>query len=140
VSGTGTLRAGVNLAPLSCRQGPPGLAWGPVHCGGDHRSRTGRLAIPMPVVSWSKGPGPTGIRPKLVGTSNCAWKSSPQQSRPVAERPKSGSVNDIASSWPKAKMPIKSWSPWPGNECLYESHCQAHCCDIPRCTPSPAPP
>ena len=51
----------------------------------------------MPVVPWSKGPGPTGIRPRSVGTCNCAWKSSPQRSRPSVGRPRSGCANGIAS-------------------------------------------
>ena len=63
----------------------------------------------------SKVPGPTGIQPKSAGTSHCAWSSSPQRFRPSAGRPRAGSAHASASSGPKANMPIRSSSPWPGN-------------------------
>ena len=73
----------------------------------------------------SKERGHTGIRPKSVGTCTCAWKSSRQRSRPAAGRPRSASAHGIASSWPKAKMPIRSSSPLPENE-------------VPSCGPLPS--
>ena len=93
--------------------------------GGGSRAAFPRPAIPMRVVPWSKGPGPTGLRPRAVGTCTGVWKSSPPRSKPSAGRPRSGSVNGSASAWPQAHMPIRSSSLLP-----------AHC--VPACGPWPS--
>ena len=84
-----------------------------------------RPAIPRPVVPWAQAPGRTGIRPKAAVTCTCAWRSAPKRCRRSAGKRRSGSAHALASAWPKATMPLKSSSPWPGHE-------------VPSCGPWPS--
>ena len=81
----------------------------------------------MRVVPWSKGPGPTGIRPRSVGTCNGAWKSSPPRSRPSAGRPRSDSATVAPAHGQRQTCPSGRRRYCPRIACLHVGHCQAGC-------------
>ena len=92
-------------------------------------SASPRLAIPMPVGPWSKAPGPTGIRPKSVGTSNCAWKA-PQAIQDISWKAQVRLCTTLSTpDGPRQTCQPGRGGHCPGTGWLHVGHCQAGSCD-----------